>query len=220
MKLMLQEASSVIKAIEKVWENSGKPQEFSIKILEFGEKNFLGLTKKPAVISISYDPKKQQIESPSANLSTRSTAAKEIVKNKEKAAEQRPTSRPFNKEQRGRFGSKDGYDDGGHQQTGRKDFQVEAWNDDYVKDISAWISDILKIMNIDLKFNVKIENKILKVLIDKRILKEDEEEKMFFIGLSHLLMQFLKKKYKKKLKNYYLIIHSKIPNTFNSNGAK
>ncbi|MFA5074651.1 MAG: hypothetical protein WC436_00945 [Candidatus Babeliales bacterium] len=197
MKLMLQEASSVIKAIEKVWENSGKPQEFSIKILEFGEKNFLGMTKKSAVVSISYDPKKQpKLEEKEENR------IKEVIQRKERTTELRPVGQQVNKEYR---------------REDKRDLQIAAWSDEYIKDISSWISDILKIMHIDLSFNVKIENKILKILIDKRVLKEDEEEKLFFISLSHLLMQFLKKKYKKKLKNYYLIIHSK---TSNSNGAK
>src|SRR5262249_23155390 len=59
MKSMLHEASSVIKAIEKAWIDSGKPLEFTINIHEMGEKNFLGFTKRPAIVSVTYDPKKQ-----------------------------------------------------------------------------------------------------------------------------------------------------------------
>src|SRR5258708_34816791 len=59
MKSMLHEASSVIKAIEKAWIESGKPLEFTINIHEVGEKNFFGFTKRPAIVSITYDPRKQ-----------------------------------------------------------------------------------------------------------------------------------------------------------------
>ena len=44
MKSMLHEASTVAKAIEKAWTESGKPLEFTIKIHEVGEKNFFGMT--------------------------------------------------------------------------------------------------------------------------------------------------------------------------------
>src|SRR3989304_9153035 len=58
MKSILHEGASIVKAIEKAWKESGKPSEFTVNVLEVGEKNFLGLTKRPAVVSISYDPRK------------------------------------------------------------------------------------------------------------------------------------------------------------------
>src|SRR4051812_2278885 len=56
MKSLIQEAPSIIKAIQQAWEMAGNPVEFSIKILEHGEKNFLGMTRKPAVISFFFEP--------------------------------------------------------------------------------------------------------------------------------------------------------------------
>src|SRR3990172_11151897 len=61
MKSMLHEASSIMKAIEKAWNESGQPTEFTVKVLEEGEKGFLWFSKNPAVISLSFDPKKQPI---------------------------------------------------------------------------------------------------------------------------------------------------------------
>ncbi len=57
MKSMLHEASSVAKAIEKAWAESGKPREFTINVLEPGVKNFFGFSKLPAIVSITFDPK-------------------------------------------------------------------------------------------------------------------------------------------------------------------
>lgn len=57
MKSVLHEASSILKAIEKAWEASGKPTEFSVKILEQGEKKFWFFTSRPSIVSISFDPK-------------------------------------------------------------------------------------------------------------------------------------------------------------------
>jgi hypothetical protein len=54
MKSIVEEASSIAKAVEKGWVRAGKPQEFSVKIFEEPEKNFFGLTTKPAKIAIVF----------------------------------------------------------------------------------------------------------------------------------------------------------------------
>lgn len=63
MKSVIQEASSLFKAIEKAWEKAGKPTEFTVKILEEAQRNFLGLTTKQAKISLMFQqtgPRQQQ----------------------------------------------------------------------------------------------------------------------------------------------------------------
>ena len=57
MKSVLHEASSILKAIEKAWEASGKPSEFNVKVLEQAETKFLFFTSRPAIVSISFDPR-------------------------------------------------------------------------------------------------------------------------------------------------------------------
>lgn len=59
MKSILQEASSLAKAIEQGWVKAGKPKEFSVKIYEEPEKNFFGLTTKNAKVGIFYHDKQQ-----------------------------------------------------------------------------------------------------------------------------------------------------------------
>lgn len=55
MKSMMEEASSVFKAIENCWSRAGKPEEFTVKILELPQKNFLGITTKAAKIALFYN---------------------------------------------------------------------------------------------------------------------------------------------------------------------
>lgn len=56
MKSLMEEASSIFKAIETAWNRAGKPQEFSIKILEHPEKSFFGLnTVKSAKIALLFN---------------------------------------------------------------------------------------------------------------------------------------------------------------------
>ena len=55
MKSLVEEASSIVKAIESAWNRAGKPQEFSVKILEHPETGFLGLkTVKSAKVAIFF----------------------------------------------------------------------------------------------------------------------------------------------------------------------
>ena len=63
MKSLMEEASSISKAIEKGWTNAGKPKEFTIKIYEEPQKNFIGMTTRPAKIGIFFsEPKPQPVD--------------------------------------------------------------------------------------------------------------------------------------------------------------
>ncbi|NBQ17024.1 hypothetical protein EBU24_01775 [bacterium] len=55
MKSLVEEASTVAKALEKAWTRAGKPQEFSVKVFEVEETNFLGFTKKSAKVGIFFE---------------------------------------------------------------------------------------------------------------------------------------------------------------------
>lgn len=55
MKSLVQEASTIAKAIKQAWEIAGKPRDFSVKILEQPEYNFFGLTKRSAKIALLFE---------------------------------------------------------------------------------------------------------------------------------------------------------------------
>lgn len=57
MKSIIEQASSIIKAIEKAWNQAEQPKEFSIKIFEKEERNFFGMTTKPAKVGIFFGDK-------------------------------------------------------------------------------------------------------------------------------------------------------------------
>ena len=57
MKSIIQEASTINKAIEQAWIRADKPKEFSIKVYEEEEKNFLGITTRSAKIGIFFEEK-------------------------------------------------------------------------------------------------------------------------------------------------------------------
>lgn len=55
MKSLMEEASSISKAIENAWKRAGNPQEFSVKILELPRTSFFGLkTAKFAKVALFF----------------------------------------------------------------------------------------------------------------------------------------------------------------------
>lgn len=84
MKSMVEEATSIAKAVENCWNRAGKPQEFTIKVLEYPEKNFLGLSKKPAKIALIYR------EQPAASETSKPRARQ----SEQPRRESRPTTGP------------------------------------------------------------------------------------------------------------------------------
>jgi predicted RNA-binding protein Jag len=180
MKSMLQQEVSITKAIQKAWDISGQPSEFTVKIINKEVKNILGFLKRPAVISFSYNPK----------LSTVKVKYKEIV--------EKPKQEKILKPEKTKFF-----------ENTNKVQDSALWKKEFIEDVKIWVNEILTTIGFKVGFDFGVDNKMLNIYLDRRILKDKEDEKMFFISLSNLLMQFLKRKYRKKFANYYLIIHSK-----------
>ncbi|KKP35991.1 MAG: hypothetical protein UR26_C0001G0035 [candidate division TM6 bacterium GW2011_GWF2_32_72] len=55
MKSIIEEGSTLFKAIEKGWEKAGKPEEFTVRVFEKEERGFLGFSSKPAKIAILFN---------------------------------------------------------------------------------------------------------------------------------------------------------------------
>ncbi len=60
MRSVIHEASTIAKAIEQGWIKAGKPKDFTIKIFEEPQKNFLGFTTKNAKVGIFIDERQQR----------------------------------------------------------------------------------------------------------------------------------------------------------------
>ncbi len=234
MKSMLHEASSVAKAIEKAWVESGKPGEFTINILELGEKNFFGFTKRPAIVSISYDPKKlnerQEREQRKVTQQKRNERSDDRKQNRQYPdlnATASKDSRQQTKNQRSaqqpaRPVQKDG-ERGANQLVQRQErAQVDAinarhdrgagqgdfWTQELVDQITPWLNELCTLMEVSTDFVTKIDKKILYIGFQERVFKL-EDERAISMSLAYLLMQFLKKTHKKKFHNYHIVISFK-----------
>lgn len=222
MKSMLHEASTVVKAIEKAWIDSGKPLEFTINIHEVGEKNFLGFTKRPAIVSITYDPRRQpnkaldKREAPASHHQrpSKPAPARHNVDHKlDSAPQQRqPSQQPQQKNQpvqKQRFSTSAPLIKPEPQVAPVAPIQEDFWTPELITDIGTWLKDSVKLLGDAIPFELNAEKRMLRVAFERSLLPSPEDERQLFIGLSYLLLQCLKKKHKKKLRGYHLIISSK-----------
>lgn len=64
MKSVIEEGSSISKAIETGWVKAGKPKEFTVKIFQEAKKNFFGFTKVVAKVAIFFQEESKEKEKP------------------------------------------------------------------------------------------------------------------------------------------------------------
>ena len=238
MKSMLQEAATIAKAVEKAWETAGKPEEFSIKVLDAGEKGFFGLFTKPAIISITYEPNRtnrRPSQSSSSQRPTRSgssgsgrdaraslkhVSAEEILRHEgqqprnNQRDQRRNNDRP--QHQRAEQPRRE-------QSAPRQESQVEHapraeqhvqneqqpyWNDELINDIQASLKEIVTIMQVTSPFAFSHERQLLTITFAESTIDEAEAEKMLYTSVSYLLLQFLKKKHRRRFKGYCILMIS------------
>ena len=228
MKSMLHEGASIVKAIEKAWKESGKPSEFTVNILEVGEKNFLGLTKRPAVVSITYDPRKSARGPEKQLLSHQGYRGRPAPAPQRGRVEQRGDQRGEQRQRREgdrAQGQRQQYPPAQQQQQRpvreqqqpivrepRQDRIFEPavfWTPEQVADVKSWLKEFLPLLSINVSFEATVDNKMLRIIFAQKLFDSRDDERQLFGGLSYLLIQFLKKKHKQKLRGYHLVINSK-----------
>jgi|WetSurMetagenome_2_1015567.scaffolds.fasta_scaffold153456_1 predicted RNA-binding protein Jag len=223
MKSILHEAPTILKAIEKAWLDSGKPLEFTVHVHEEGEKNFLGISKRPAIVSITYEPK--------AYEPRRQPKAPEKREQPSFARGQRPQPERGKRDQRTDVRPKREFPEKTYQQPQPQPYQQqqqmqqqrqrqpmaqqqqfsqeEFWTNELVNDIQIWFKEMITLLGITTAYDHKTDRRMLQLIFQDAVLPTADDERQLFIGMSYLLIQFLKKKYKKKLRGYHLVITTK-----------
>ncbi len=222
MKSMLHEASSIINAIEKAWIESGKPSEFTIKILEEGKKGFLGFSKLPAIVSITFN----SVKAPEKKTFFKD---REIQQKKAKsgyAPRQPEKIERYQQQDRGRVQSADSQEFARRQQQAanskveqlkieKKAMQSQAslspeeaqiWIPEWINFVGESLRDLLKFLPFQANFTTKIDKKVLAVMFDKPLMENEDENRAVSASISYVLMQFLKRKYKKKFRGYQILV--------------
>jgi len=173
MKSILQEASTVAKAVRNAWEQAGQPDEFSVKVLERREANFLGFTKSPAVISFFYTSPKKPSEKRNMRRQTPRGRKRFDTSKKPDGRKVAEKSAPANLR---RTEKRPPRQQTSAQRSGERPVVPETWTSELTGTIQSWLQDILNIMKCTDGFKLEVENKVLKVIFDKPSVETVEEE--------------------------------------------
>jgi len=194
-KSLVEQASSVSKAIEQGWNRAGNPSEFSIKVLEVAEKNFIGMTVKPAKIGIFFQ------EQPATEPATPKTQQKP----KEPAPQKKERPLKTKAPQHSAHPVKNEPATPRTQPTRKKERIV--WNPEMIEETKQLLSTFLKfIPQANQPFDVHADNYYLKVSFLKPLHADKEQDRILFRSLAHLLMQAVRNKFKKGFHGLKIIL--------------
>lgn len=212
MKSIMEEASSITKAIEKGWHKAGQPKEFTVKIFEEPQKNFIGMTIKSAKIGIFFNDhvqskvdvtKAKSIPSKSSYTQINTeNRERDFAKKETKPSLIKETIRPIVKEKPIIKPIIINKEEKVEQQRDTK-----IWSEAMVTDISLWLKEVLSFISIK-PFNFTVDDHFfnLRINFTEPIFEDKAREKQLFVSLSILLIQMLKNKYKRPLKGYKIIL--------------
>ncbi len=203
MKSIVEEASSIVKAIEKGWIRAGKPQEFSVKVFEEPQKNFFGLTVKSAKIALFF-----KHDEPAQHKKSTPTPPKEHKEShKEKAVQEKPIhqkqpQQPRPQVQKPKQETSPAPSKPAHERL--------VWNDELIAAAKNWTSECLSLLNLShVSFLLSPTGNLLRLEFDAPLTKEKDKERYLFKSFAHLLLEHLSQLLKKNVKSLKITISTK-----------
>lgn len=182
MKSLMEEGSSISKAIESAWTRAGKPSQFSVKILEEPERNMFGLIRKSAKIALFFE-EKQRHEQPS--YSERPREPRRPQKQASFSPQPERRSEPQRTEKKKR----------------------PTWTPQLSKEASNWISQTLSLIGLPhVKFEAKPAGNLLKFSFDTSLTGTEAKDRMLFSSFACLIMTTLRQRHKRTLRNLKVVL--------------
>lgn len=204
MKSIMEEASSVAKAIEKGWARAGKPQEFTVKVFEEAQTSFFGLfSSKPAKIGLFF-----QETTTNQSMRHQKDRAPQNAPKKYTANVQAQQSQPVRQQQQVRPPAAP--QQPRPERTPRTELHsTTPWSPELMQAAEEWVKDSLQLMSLSsVSFNLEADRYALKFTFSKPLLELNEKEKMLFRSWAYLIMQALRQKFKRPLKGLKVILTS------------
>ncbi len=218
MKSIIQEASSIAKAIEKGWLKAGKPQDFSIKIFQEAEKNFIGMTTKPAKIAVIFnehvEPLGSRHQKAPRTLQEHPERvhpqAKPVREKRERKLEpvERPRREPeqpkVHVEKKTRVLPAQS-----RELESRDQERMAPWSDELTQAAVTWLKDSLEQLGYaNIQFSTNINRQLLKIQFSTPLVSDTAKQKHLFRSLAFLLMQTLRRQFKRPLRNAHIVLIS------------
>ncbi len=190
MKSIMQEASSVSKAIDLAWNRADKPSQFSVKVLEEPEHNMFGLTKKSAKIALFFE-EKRKFDSFSRQPDRQRAPRPESQRRPQEQQPQRRVqeqAQPVTTEQ------------------APKRVRPE-WTDAMAQEARDWLDQTLQLIGAsNATYNFSHSKSAVKVIFDKSVTGSEGKDRMLFSSFASLILSTLRHRHKKQLRNLKVIL--------------
>jgi len=201
MKSILQEANSIERAIDKAWNEAGKPKEFTIKVLDEGERNFLGLSRRPAIVSIIFKPEKATNPLPVRKEERTRDQERQDRREKPRDRDNSPRRPEPEQPKMRRYSGTD------EQRAAFHKTQAEGWSDEWQEFVLNEIRELLKRMGMSTDMHGTVTaDKVFTIAFKKALLDNDDEQRMLFATFSYLAIQLLKRQYKSRFVGYRIAV--------------
>lgn len=222
MKSLIEEASSIAKAVEKGWERAGKPHSFTVKVFETPEKNFIGITTKYAKIGIFFDEK--QIMSATAPKKEQEAVSPQRTPKKTEAQQPQQAKAPQQRAKQRELPVKPTRQDQPQrpQQTARpaqtpqvvaqqpqhdQEEQLPAWPSEAVNAAHNWLKECLHLIGLpNVEFTTQAHKNNLTINFDAPLVGNEMKETLLYKNLSYLVMAALRTQFKAELKQLKLFL--------------
>lgn len=227
MKSILQEASTIAKAIEQAWKEAGEPQEFSIKVLEHPQRNFIGLTTRSAKIAFIFNGAPLKFNEAPSKPAYKPQAPREKKENfsvsatqprQQQAPQQQPQVKPqqnqqpqVQREQRDAFAPKKErtpiLDEATEGQLAAKKRPEGFWTEEMVAYARDWFATSLKHMDrSDITFTIEPQTFYLRITLSAPVFAEEGQEKHLLASISSLMLATIKKQFRKALRGHKIVL--------------
>lgn len=227
MKSIIQEASSIAKAIEQGRAKAGNPINFSIKILEEPVKNFFGMTTKPAKIAFYFDEKpaqqpthhrqstnnapvrrpepqqsRERQERPERTIAPR---PEQHTRQEPKRSEKPQPARRERPERTERTEHRVEHNEQPSQSTHKEN--APQWNAAMMDAMSAWLQEVLTGLGLkNITFTIEPNNLYARITFNNHLIDNHDREKKLLASLALLLLEVVKRKFKVNLRRHKIIL--------------
>lgn len=219
MKSIMEEASSIMEAIQKGWERAGKPQEFSVKIFEDSQTSFFGMrTVKSAKVALFFKDGAQQTSSQRAEREPRPTkparhTQEQRESTKGKARDERPRTQtkdlhlPSVKTERQPISQKTTQEP--RQPQEQEKTPAAEWNSEMIDWVKSWIQETLKQAELsDITFTSESSKNLLRIDFSAPLVAQEKQERLLFSTFAHLILSSLRNTFKGDLKRLKIVLNS------------
>ena len=197
MKSIVQEGTSIAKAIEKALQIAGNPSKFTVKVLEEPLKNFFGMTTRSAKISLLFDikevEKSTKAEKPRAERpkAEKPRVEKPRTERRKMPAEKTRPARAAKETSAPRVKSDD---------------QV-FWTENMVETVKDWLNATIdKMEHAPVSFETDVNRYYLRITFAQPLRSDEAEERQVFSSFSYLILQSLRTKLQRPLRGFKVVL--------------